>query len=548
MPPTMADSQEPASPASGTPASVPAHDGGAPGETAHADSEHDASHHEVATALRNALTLGLSLIATWAVALGVRFLLPRQLGPERFGQYAWAESTAGLAFVFAGLGLNTYIQREVSVRPGHASDFFGGAMVVRSVVMALLLMAVVGYAVHSDPDPEIQLAVFVFGVTQAFVTTNESLAALLQASTKVSRLAIANVLTKLVWGAGVIAVVFLTKRYPLLALPMLVGEIIKGSMLWPAVRKEIGLKMRVDRVATQAALLTSVPFFVNTMSYMMGNKLDVMLLKSLALNATAAPGETMDAARKLAQAEVGLYGGAQNIASLALLLAPLEGWVITPLLTRAVKRDPAEFFLILRRAVEGILVVAVPATLMISLGSDLWILLACGKKFAGAAPILRQLAPSFVFTYAAVLFATALIILNRSWSVTLISLSRLALQPLLMWIVVPFAREKWGPGGAGLGDAFVFTFLEFYVATAFLITLGRKALDARLLGTLAKSLFACSVTVAVDYALRGWGHPRLIVDGLVYVTLALVTKTVRPDDVKWVVTTVRNRRRGGAPA
>ena len=87
-----AAAEEPAAPAADAPA-----EGDRPSE-AHA-------HSDVATAMRNTLKLGLSLMATWAVALGVRFILPRFLGPERFGQYAWAESTAALAFIFAGLGL-----------------------------------------------------------------------------------------------------------------------------------------------------------------------------------------------------------------------------------------------------------------------------------------------------------------------------------------------------------------------------------------------------------------------------------------------------------
>ena len=55
--------------------------------------------------------------------------------------------------------------------------------------------------------PTWALPVVVFGLTQALIVTNESLAALLQASTKVGKLAVANVAAKLVWGVGVVAVV-----------------------------------------------------------------------------------------------------------------------------------------------------------------------------------------------------------------------------------------------------------------------------------------------------------------------------------------------------
>ncbi len=506
--------------------------------------EHAHAQRDIATAMRNALKLGVSLMATWAVALGVRFILPRFLGPERFGQYTWAESTAALAFIFAGLGLNTYIQREVSVRPAHASDFFGGALVTRVVIMTLLLTGLYGYARHTDADPEIHFTVLVFGLTQALTVTNESLASLLQASTRVGRLAIANVVAKLVWGVGVVAMVQITHRYPLLALPMFLAELLKALVLWPSVRREVNLTLRFDARVTRAVLLACVPFFVNTISYTMGNKLDVALLKSLATDATRGAAEAAQAA----QVEVGLYGAAQNLASLAMLLAPLEAWVITPLLTRALRRSEDEFFAILRRAVEGILVVAIPSTMMISLGAPFWIRLTTGSKYAAAAPALEQLAPSFVFTYAAVLFATALIILKRSWSVTLVSLSRLLLQPILMWLVVPWAHRRFGVGGAGMGDAFTFTFLELYVAMVFLFTLGRRALDRRLVAALAKSLLAYAAATFVHRLAEPLGPARLALDALAYATVALGTGAVRISDVKEVIGMVRNRRKLGAEA
>lgn len=505
----------------------------------HHDHEEHAARKDVATAMRNAVKLGLSLMATWAVALGVRFILPRFLGPERFGQYTWAESTAALAFIFAGLGLNTYIQREVSVKPSHASDFFGGVLVARLTVMALLFLSLYGYALGVERDPEVHLAVVVFGLTQALIVTNESLAALLQASTKVGKLAVANVAAKLVWGVGVVAVVQVTHRYPLLALPMFLSELLKAMVLWPSVRKEVGLELRVDAKITKAVLITCIPFFVNTISYTMGNKLDVALLKSLATDAT----KGVEEAAQAAKVEVGLYGAAQNLASLAMLLAPLESWVITPLLTRALKRSEDEFFAILRRAVEGILVVAIPATMMISLGAPFWVRLTTGSKYLDAAAALQQLAPSFVFTYAAVLFATALIIMKRSWSVTLISLSRLMLQPILMWLVVPWAHKKLGVGGAGIGDAFCFTFLELYVSVVFLATLGRRAIDKRLVFALVASLAAYAAAYGTHKALTPHlKDATLIVDGLVYVVVLFATRGVRVSDVKAVIGMIRNRR------
>ena len=59
-------------------------EGALPPEAAPASAK-DWRHREVGMAVRNAFTLGLSLTATWGIALVVRLYVPRLLGPERFG-------------------------------------------------------------------------------------------------------------------------------------------------------------------------------------------------------------------------------------------------------------------------------------------------------------------------------------------------------------------------------------------------------------------------------------------------------------------------------
>src|SRR3954471_571934 len=95
------------------------------------------SASDAATALRNAIKLGGSLLATWTVALAVRFQLPRHLGPVRFGDFNFCDSFTAAFFIFLSLGIETYIQKEVSVRPKHASDFFGGVLLVRGTLSLL---------------------------------------------------------------------------------------------------------------------------------------------------------------------------------------------------------------------------------------------------------------------------------------------------------------------------------------------------------------------------------------------------------------------------
>ena len=101
--------------------------------------DREAGHRDLGVAFRNALKLGGSLLGTWAVALVVRFQLPRLMGPERFGAFNFADSASVVVFTFLGFGVDTYIQKEIAVRPEHASDFFGAVVVLRAAAGVLLL-------------------------------------------------------------------------------------------------------------------------------------------------------------------------------------------------------------------------------------------------------------------------------------------------------------------------------------------------------------------------------------------------------------------------
>src|SRR5215213_4950744 len=80
----------------------------------------DHTRREGLLALRNGAKLAASMILTWGVALIVTFKLPVYLKPERFGHYRFGDQFAMSLAVFLSLGVDTYISREIAVRPKHA--------------------------------------------------------------------------------------------------------------------------------------------------------------------------------------------------------------------------------------------------------------------------------------------------------------------------------------------------------------------------------------------------------------------------------------------
>jgi O-antigen/teichoic acid export membrane protein len=229
--------------------------------------------------------------------------------------------------------------------------------------------------------------------------------------------------------------------------------------------------------------------------------------------------------------EVGLYGGASNISQLALLITPLIGWVLMPMFARAAARSREELYLQVSRSMELILTVAIPASLMVNLGADLWIRLFFGAEYAPAAPALRVQAVMFVLTYVAIVYAMTMIMLERQWAFTWISVGGLVVNAALNLIIVRFSVSALGAGGGGTGCAVAMLGTEIFVVTCMVIATRGGAVTRSNVVFVAKCL-AAYVAVSVAHVLMArLGHARLVVDAVLYVALVVATGALKPREL-----------------
>jgi O-antigen/teichoic acid export membrane protein len=482
---------------------------------------------ETAIALGNGIKMGASLVVTWSVAIIVKLQVPAHLGPVRQGHFGFAESFAAMFFATLGLGVDTYIAKEVAVRPKHASDLVGGVFALRVVISFFLLaiMAVVLWA--TGRSTEIQLAVLVFGVANLLTAINGTLGVVLNTTPRVAAAAASNISAKVLWGLGLLVALHFDAPLAVLALPMLVGEILRVSVMIPATRRAADLQFRIDPPAVRVALFESVPFFVN----------------SLALGVLSSLGMSVLEFVRVDEREVGWFASVQNLAYLCVLLTPLLGWVVMPLLSRAFARSEDEGLLVFRRALEGLVVTIVPMTVLISAGSDVLIRAAFGPRYAPAALGLSILSLVFVMTYMNTMLAMALIIMKRGWSVTFISITAVFITASLMLVLVPLGRRLVGEGGECAGASASVILSEACVLVAMLTRFRRFPLDSRNLRVLAKSVALGLVILLLDHQLRQFGPVRLALDAALYVALAFAIGVVRFSELGRLLALLRSRGR-----
>jgi len=470
-------------------------------------------------ALRNGAKLGASLVATWTVALGVRLVLPRHLGPETFGAFQFADAITTTLFVVTTLGLETYIRKEVGTRHDHASDFLGGVLLLRLALSAAIVLALVAVLAHSGKPPLVQRLVLVLALSQLFVVANATYAALLHSVGAVNELSVLNVGSKLLWGGGILAAFALGKGVEQVAWALALTEGLKTAALAVLARRHLGVRITIDPRETGAVLAASLPFFLGEVARTAFAKVDVSVMSFL-----------------VSDREVGWYAAASNLAGLAMLITPLIGWVLLPLTSRAAARSDEELTALTRRAMELILVAAIPITLLMCLGADVIVYTMLGAAFAPATRSLRILAPMFVLTYVAIISACTLVRLERGWTVTWVLVAGLVASPLLNWMVIPRCLALFGPGGAGVGAAIVLVAIEACMTAVMTWPVARRSFDRRSLTMLGKTGVVCAVVVVLDGLLSPLGVLRLAADGVLYVTLVVAWKAV---DVREITHFVR---------
>src|SRR5262245_12850233 len=216
---------------------------------------------EVRLALGNAFKLGSSLIVTWGIALIARLYVPRFLGPDRFGELTFADAFTATAFVVLHLGLDTYVRKEVSVRPGHASDFIGGIVALRLMLSVLVFGGMELVLRATNRSAEVRHLVYIYGIGQLLMVGNLTSAGLLHATGKVSEMSVLSIVAKVLWALGlVVAIVFRLDLWAFAAAVAL-SEGLKSLVLFGLARKHLGFEVKIRPRQTAAVILASLPFY-----------------------------------------------------------------------------------------------------------------------------------------------------------------------------------------------------------------------------------------------------------------------------------------------
>jgi O-antigen/teichoic acid export membrane protein len=496
---------------------------------------------EAYSAVANALKLASSLVVSFGITLALRQLvIPRLLGTERLGELNYADGLAGVFLVTAWLGVDIWIRREMGVSMKSADGLFGGIFVLRAG-LSVVLTASLALTLHLLGRPrEIVLTAVVFGVAQLLTMMQSTASALLHAAGRVDGLSVSNILGKILWAAIVVPVLVLHLSIVYLAVAFALSEGTKAVIATALVRHHTQLKLTVDLRATFKALRASLPFWLNNVALAGTGRADVAVLGTM--------GVSLLGTQAASNREVGWYTVVLGFGAMMLVIAPVIGWVLVPLLARALKQGEEQAGAIIRRAVEVCFVLGTPLTVGAFVAAEQLLAPPFYKaEFAPAALVLKITAITFLLTYINVVCANCLAALDRGWTVTFTSLAMLIMTPLLDWVLIPIGIAHLGPSGGAAACATSLVIAETVTTGIMLVRLGRLGVDARLFSVVLRTLITAAVVIGLDWVLRHHGllpWARIGVDAVVYLAAARLSGSVNIAEALAFVRLARTQRAG----
>lgn len=476
-----------------------------------APTQTEPKHHASPGAIiaSNALIMTL---AGWVLKAGnfVYFVaVARLLGDQDYGRYMAAAAIVGIIGVLLELGLTQWAERTIAQDRSRAGELLGNLVALRLALAAVGLVIVPAVAILAGYEQGIVVAVAL--ITGTFIPS-AILAPLTAIITSAERydlsapLQVAGQLTGIIFG--------LVALLAGLGLP---GLLLAGYIALPAQifltlrairRHSLGpLELRINPRSWPAMALAALPFGLTSLALIFNFNADTVILSRFA-----------------STAEVGWYNAAYGL--VFKLVAVADGLLLTMTvsLARVQASDPAAVRMWVAGTSRGLMVVALPATVGLSVLAQPVTTLLYGPSFAPAGPLLTLIAwdiPLLLFTAFCGNISAAI---GRERLAARIYLLSAGLNIALNAALIP-------PFGARAAAA-VTLLTDTLTALLFVILLRDQLGLARLTRTVLVAAGASTLMAGGVIALISFPLPVPIITGMVaYISLALAFGLIRTDEL-----------------
>lgn len=315
------------------------------------------------------LALGV-LVGAWVA---------RHLGPEQFGELAYALAFIALFSAFANLGMNAVIVRDIARDDAPAPEMLGSAFALRLGAGIFAWSAAVTVTAATS-GPQDVLLIGIAGASLIFQAA-DTIDLWFQSKHKNRLTVVAKLVAYLV--ANGLRVLLILTNAPLIAFAAVIGleaalaawGLVIAYRLFPTAG-------RWKLVLEQSRLLIgeSWPYMLSGLTVMLYIRLDQIMLKQL-----------------LGSKAVGIYAAALPLSQLWEFIPVTLSLLLAPHVARKRTEDYRAYILLLLRIFRAFLVISLLASIVTAVFADTIVALLYDNQFSEAGPTLAILVFSNVF-------------------------------------------------------------------------------------------------------------------------------------------------------
>jgi O-antigen/teichoic acid export membrane protein len=390
---------------------------------------------------RNIQWTAIARVFTMAFSLVTTIISARLLGPEPFGVLTYTLSIVGIFTIFAGLGIELTLFRELTANKNKREEILGSAVALRFITGLIAFAGVLVTLLFLQEDAYTEGIIFILSFS-LITPTALLLSYDFLKDSEAKYVAVTQIITMLISNSMKIAVIYFFHSISLFAAILVIENLISGTLYVAQIKiiKKRTLRLKFSKKYLFLLLSVSAPLVLFSAFSEIYARIDQIMLRNY-LDIKA----------------VGLYGVAVKLTELWYVVPNVLAGALFPALVNS-HTNPLEYKKRLRIFIFTLATLSITISGIIFFSRNSIIHLIYGEEFAAAAPILGIYILSLFGSFLSIILYQDLFLIQRSFAIVFIPFATAAINITLNIILIPLK----GSAGAALATVISYNLIPIF--------------------------------------------------------------------------------------
>ena len=231
---------------------------------------------------KNTGVLAISQVITAILGFFLLIYIARYLGEVGFGKYSFAVSFTALFSIFANLGINQFIIRELARNKNLTNEYLTNVSLIK-LILAFLAFGFIALTINlMDYPQDTTYAVYLFGIYMILTSFALTFRSIFQAFERMEYHAVVMIIEKLILISLVLFVLFSGYGLIELAYAYIFAGIVDVTLSFSIVLIKIAKpKPTIDFSLWKTLIIGSIPFGLNALFGVLFFRIDTVMLSVL---------------------------------------------------------------------------------------------------------------------------------------------------------------------------------------------------------------------------------------------------------------------------